>query len=494
MRWINAVTDVIEGRSEKRKLLIIAPPGTAKSTWLSIAVPCWCLGNHPEQPLMFLTSSDVNAYQFGNTVRDTCENNPRHIATFPDKRARPNPSRGWSSSSGLYFGGTPDNAKDPSYRAAGWGSSTIGARATGIIIDDPLTQQQAESPIEQENAKRYYKMTVETRLHPTEGWIIAIMTRWHENDLAAFFMEQSDWAVLTTPAILDIDTPRQRSIWPARFPLEFFLTKQKEDPATFACVYLNDPRALGGQIFKTSAWFKPIPEAMRVPDKDGRAPLSRLNRIQYWDLAWSKNDTADYTASVTMSFDKDYNGYVTHVWHGRFDVPVAKAEADVVLPTTGQRTLDDEIVDQIVAHRPQMVGIEIGAYKQAATRDLIKRVMKALTKKNIAIPIIGITQTRDKILNAHLPAGRAENGLIYVDREAAWYPLFENECLGFPRGKHDDIVDAFSGACQLGIERIKQTPAKPGEYQIKKAEPERSWLDKAFEDGDVRVTRTSWRG
>jgi predicted phage terminase large subunit-like protein len=257
---------------------------------------------------------------------------------------------------------------------------------------------------------------------------------------------------------------------------------------------MGNPRAMGGQVFKSAAWFKPIPVEMKIPDREGRAPLARLKRVQYWDLAWTKNETSDYTASVTMSFDKDYNGYVVHAWHGRFDAPLVDAPmpqmADVNLPTTGTRLLDDVIVEQIETHRPDIVGIEIGAFKQAATKDLIRRVAKRLSLKKIAIPIVGIVQTRDKVLNARLPASRAENGMIYVDRDAMWYPTFENECLGFPKAKNDDIVDAFSGACQLGIERISTLPDKPSYYTFNKNESNsRSWVEDALAEGDVRVSR-----
>ncbi|WP_214294280.1 hypothetical protein, partial [Escherichia coli] len=33
---------------------------------------------------------------------------------------------------------------------------------------------------------------------------------------------------------------------------------------------------------------------------------------------------------------------------------------------------------------------------------------------------------------------------IKFDKGGDWYPIFENECLTFPRGKHDDQVDAFA--------------------------------------------------
>ena len=35
-------------------------------------------------------------------------------------------------------------------------------------------------------------------------------------------------------------------------------------------------------------------------------------------------------------------------------------------------------------------------------------------------------------------------GNVEVDKEAWWYPDFEDEILKFPMGKHDDQVDAFA--------------------------------------------------
>ena len=35
-------------------------------------------------------------------------------------------------------------------------------------------------------------------------------------------------------------------------------------------------------------------------------------------------------------------------------------------------------------------------------------------------------------------------GGVKFDKEADWWPTFEDECLTFPRAKHDDIVDALS--------------------------------------------------
>ena len=45
------------------------------------------------------------------------------------------------------------------------------------------------------------------------------------------------------------------------------------------------------------------------------------------------------------------------------------------------------------------------------------------------------------------------------DKEGDWYPVFENECLAFPRGKHDDQVDAFA-YLGLMLDQLIEAPTK----------------------------------
>ncbi|HXI19147.1 MAG TPA: hypothetical protein VNM48_22505, partial [Chloroflexota bacterium] len=124
-RWAAAISDLVEGRSATRKLLLVAPPGHAKSTWVSLILPPWYLGRHPDHTLLFFTSNDTMARQFGGTVKTTFEGNEIHAEVFGGT-TRPDAGRGWSTD-GLYLSGVPAGSKDPSYRALGYGASVIGA-------------------------------------------------------------------------------------------------------------------------------------------------------------------------------------------------------------------------------------------------------------------------------------------------------------------------------------------------------------------------------
>jgi predicted phage terminase large subunit-like protein len=382
------------------------------------------------------------AHQFGTTVKATLEENERHLVTFPSKDARPDPERGWSTD-GLYLQGTPSSSKDPAYRAIGFGAATLGARAHGIILDDPMTQEQAQSETEQVRAKAYHDMTIDTRLHP-DGWEIAIMTRWHEQDLAAHLMAKDEWDTVLMPAIGYWGDGE--ALWPERFPLAWLEAKRLGlDGGQFDAVYQGDPTSLGGSVFKSANWFRPLP--------DGFAEIRRtLHVVQFWDLAWSSKMTADYTASVTVGIDKVGNLYILHAWRKRID----------------EEELPKELADLIVTTRPSIVGIEDGAFQAAATKDLILSINRDLTMRRVAIPANGVKVDRDKITRARLPAGRAQLGMVYADRNAPWYPEFEAECLGFPLKAHDDQVDALSGAARLAIESQPMLEkSKPVSYAMR---------------------------
>lgn len=79
--------------------------------------------------------------------------------------------------------------------------------------------------------------------------------------------------------------------------------------------------------------------------------------------------------------------------------------------------------------------------------------MHRLAMSRIAVSVIPVKPSTDKVMRAQLPAGRAKAGFVYADTSAPWWSGFLQELLAFPKGGHDDQVDALSGVVQLAIER-----------------------------------------
>jgi predicted phage terminase large subunit-like protein len=427
--WNAAVDDVINRRVRQNKILILAPPNSAKSTWNSLIRTTHYLGQHPDHHLIFLTSSDDMSKTFASTVRMTLAESEKHHEVFPESEARPHKVRGWSGD-GLYLRGTPVGDKDPAYKSVGWGMTIMGARANGIILDDVLDQKTAESEGEQIKARGYYDKTIVPRLNTHSGWLLAVMTRYAEGDLGGHFIklaqEVGDWIVLQTPLEAGDRDPMGRapgeSIWPEQFPPEFIeATRKRLTIAEYDLIYNCDTVGMGGDIFTSEAYFKDLPDNF-WSDIEPECFI-----MQAVDLAFSKSKRSCFSVIMTVAVDPQWRMYVLHIDREHYQI----------------RDSEERIKDLIRLTKPIMTVIETENFHDQMIRGMVLRIMNELMA-NIVLE----RPVTDKIMRARLPAGRAEHGMLFVDHSAPWFRTFMGEVLGFPNRKLKDQVDTLSLAAQ----------------------------------------------
>ena len=441
--WNRIASDVIYGRIRQNKVLFIAPPQSAKSTWNSLIRPCFHLGQNPDQSILFFTSSDPMAKIFHTPVEAALRSNERHRYVFDQPEARPDMRRGWSSD-GLYLKGTPAASKDPSYKAVGFGATIMGARANGLIVDDPLDQDEAESEPVRNKAKKYSDRTITPRMKIGAGWMIAIMTRWHEDDLAAHYIklakDSGDWLYVRTPMIATNEPepdPLGRAtgelLWPD-YMTEAFVeeTQRRLTIAEFNLIYQGDPTGMGGDIFEEEGWFQGLPANFWSDI------FPHCFVVQGWDLAFSKNKRTCFTVCVTVAVDQDLNMYIIHVIRDRYDLG----------------GVEDVMVRSAQILKPLVCGVEIENFHKKTTEALCRRVLK-----RVMVNIQLVQADKDKIARARLPASRAKSGMVFVNKDATWYRSLVSECLGFPNTTYKDQVDAFS-LCTHIVEQLGQLREK----------------------------------
>jgi predicted phage terminase large subunit-like protein len=80
--------------------------------------------------------------------------------------------------------------------------------------------------------------------------------------------------------------------------------------------------------------------------------------------------------------------------------------------------------------------------------------------RTTTLPARGVVPDKDKVSRARPWAIRAEQGKVYADREARWWPVLAEHLVDFPNGVKD-IIDAISAAWQ-GVTR---RPA-PGFFEL----------------------------
>ena len=143
------------------------------------------------------------------------------------------------------------------------------------------------------------------------------------------------------------------------------------------------------------------------------------------DLAISQKERADYTAIVIGGMDA--NGQLH------------------IINCIRERLTGDEIVDTLLSmqkvYNPMAVGIEDTQISKAIGPYL----NRAMQESGIYLPLILLKPHRqDKIQRARSIQARMRAGMVKFDKSAEWWPMFEDECMSFPRAKHDDMVDALS--------------------------------------------------
>jgi hypothetical protein len=172
--------------------LIFMPPGSAKSTYVSVLFPSWHLANCPEDNILAATHSVEFAERWGRRVRNDIL---LHSAVLGiDLNESNQAAARWALKSG------------GEYYCVGAGVGISGFRADLEIVDDPFgSREDAWSETVRQKRWDWYIDDFSARLKPG-GRRVIMHTRWHEEDIAGRVLKQIEKGVikakvLSLPAI-----------------------------------------------------------------------------------------------------------------------------------------------------------------------------------------------------------------------------------------------------------------------------------------------------
>lgn len=402
-------------RGESPRLAIFLPPRHGKSFIVSERFPVWHLGRFPHHHVVVASYGQALSNKFSKRARNLARDDRlmRHFAGFtldPEKQA----VEEWETTA------------DGSYKAVGVGGGLTGSGANVLILDDLVKdEKQADSETYREGTWEWYTHTAYTRLMPGGG-VLLIMTRWHEDDIAGRLLKAAqsggdEWEVLCFPAIAEADEPDRKAgeaLHPERFsPARLEKIKGAIGIRAWLALYQQRPTAAEGNILKRDWWrfYKVLPE------------LEYL--ILSVDAAFKDSDGSDYV--------------VMQVW-GRagarfFLVHQVRDRLGYAATKTAIRNLKRLY--------PDIGGIFI---EDAANGTAV------IEELGHEIPgIIPIRPMGGKVARANAAQPFLEAGNCFLpdpdEPGNEWVAEFIEECAAFPRGAHDDQVDAWSQAmAQLG--------------------------------------------
>ena len=414
--------DFIEGRHHKiiaekfnkiaqgklKRLIVCLPPRHSKSEFASTYLPAWMMGLRGDLKIIQTTHTAELAVRFGRRVRNIIDSED-YQEIFPNVKLQAD-----NKSAGRW---TTNEGGESFY--AGVGGAITGRGADLLIIDDPHSEQDAMSPTSMESAYEWYTSGPRQRLQPG-GIIVIVMTRWSTKDLVGKVLKKQgddhadQWEVVEFPAIMP---ESEEPLWPEFWKKSELLSVKASLPVSkWNSQWLQNPTAEEGAIVKREWWSKW--EKEDIPD------YSYI--IQSYDTAFSKKETADYSAITTWAVFRPF-----------IDGPDAIILLDAKRARVDFPELKKIAYDEYLYWKPDCILIEAKASGTPLTHEL----------RRMGIPVTAYTPSRgqDKIARMNSVAPLFESGMVWCPEEAFAEEVVE-EMASFPFGEHDDYCDSSTMA------------------------------------------------
>lgn len=448
LKWnwhLDAMCDHLQAISEGKlrgRLIINVPPGSSKSTIVSVLWQAWEWGPRGQSHLRYVSTS----YDLVNVKRDTGKTldviqSDWFQELWPEVEMKTTGVLSFSN----YNTGT---------RLGVAFKSITGKRGDRLIVDDPHSVDGAESETKRDNATRGF---VEGGLNRTNDWetsvIVIVMQRIHEEDLTGVLLARAYGFIhLMIPMEFE---PARRSTTPLKVTQPDGTKKDWTDPRSYDGE-LMDPVRMPTEAVETTKLSGEYMWAGQYQQRPAprEGGMFKVDKLQYvdvcppggitvagWDLAGSKGKKSPYTARVLM----------TRIGGDIYIRDVVRARKN---PTEVEQMLEEvsaedrNRVPNVLISVPQDPGFGGKAFKW--------RVSEILIGYNyVSNPEEGEKDARARPFAAQVGAER-----VYLVR-GAWNGEYVEELRNFPGGAIKDQVDA-SSRCFKELVGAIPTPTNAG--------------------------------
>jgi len=423
------------GRGEIDRLMLLMPPGSAKSTYGNVLFVPWLLEQPGIQHVITSSSGGELAQEFlasSHRVVDEMQS----VLSYQLETARADL---WRTTTGK------------SVLALGAGAKSAGRRADLILIDDPFgSWEEANRESERNRIYDWYTGDLINRLKPG-GRVLLINTHWHQDDLSGRLIEKMQeggdrWVVVTMQAIYDgtvvdpLGRAEGEALWPEWENVEALNRKRLiNGEMKWAALFQQDPRPRNGLLFKIdmlrvveplAAPYRPGPGAF-----DPRTPAEHARRsVRYWDIAATEaavGRVPDWTVGLRLT-------QIGNRWIIEDVVRIRGTPAEVKRVMRATAIADGTSVRIGIPQDPAAAG----------------KFMVADMVSNLAG--FDVTAMREqggnKAERARPVASQMEAGNIDMVR-AGWNDALKDELRAFPAGRFKDQADALVGAYSMLIKQ-----------------------------------------
>jgi len=414
---------------DKRRVLIAAPRGTAKSTVTTLIFPLWKAAfksTTDELFIVIVSESQAQSINFLSRIKYHLTHSDRFRQIFGDMG--PNTAKRWTHTDIVLANGTRMIAVGTGQRVRGFIEGDT--RPNLIIVDDFESELNAYTPEARAKNRKWMTEAVIPSLSD-EGKIAMIGTVISEDCFLYWAKESSAWNVLW----YSIWNDKEESIWPERFPKERILGIKDEFSSVgningFYQEYMNIAQSPDDAPFQPD-WIKLHSyeyekiDGQNVIIKNKGLENEKIKPVELYtgvDPASSLSARADFFVIATIAIDNENNKYVLDIYRDK----ISPAEQP------------QKIIDVYKKFRPRRVKVETVGY-QEALRTAVRELMR---EEQLYIPGLeaGVKPRNSKSERLLSLVPLFAKGTFYFKPE---HMIAQQEFLSYPKGKHDDIMDAI---------------------------------------------------
>tara|TARA_R110000822_G_scaffold75287_5_gene181075 strand:- start:4131 stop:5627 length:1497 start_codon:yes stop_codon:yes gene_type:complete len=433
------------------RVLIAAPRGTAKSTVSSLILPLWRAAFKPQDEDLFIviiSESQTQSINFLSRIKYHLENSSTFRRLFGDMG--PSTAKRWAGNDIVLANGTRIIAVGTGQRVRGFIEGDT--RPNLIIIDDFESELNAATAEARAKNRKWMTEAVIPSLSD-DGRIVMIGTVISEDCFLYWAKESPAWKVLWYSIVNDDGS----SIWPERFPMKRIEGIKAEFEGVgnlngFFQEYMNEAQSPDNAPFKPEYiklhhyLFERIDgQGCLVRTIGGEKEIVPVELYSGIDPASTLTARSDFFVIATIAVDSEGNKYIVDIFREKIN-PALQPDA---------------IIDIYKKFKPKRMRIETTGYQEA----LRQTVRKTMMEQNLYISGLekGIKPRNKKSerLISLVPM-LAKGEFYFRPKDLA----AQQEFLSYPKGKHDDVLDAIFYAldghypCRVKREGFENVPIK----------------------------------
>ena len=413
----------------------VAPRETGKSTWWFLILPLWAAAHGHARFCAAFADTSSQAETHLASFKAELDNNALLRADFPDLVAPKTRGRGtveadrvslYHARSGFVFA------------AAGMDSSNLGMKVGSqrpdlIVLDDiephearysePLARKRLDTLTSAILPLNIYARVVAVGTVTMQGSIMhQLVEAAKPNGKPEAWVRDERFEARHFPAIAANDDGTRRSIWPAKWSLEFL--ESIEHTRSYLKNYANDPLGADGPYWS--------------PDDFTRGTLpGTTRRLLSIDPAVTTKASSDFTGLAVVSWRPPEQG--------------SKAPGRCLVEHAAEVKLSPDALREHVLALIERFDVGLVLIETNQGGELWRRILWGLPVKVKPVHQSVKKEVRAASVLNHYQRGR----VVHVDG----LTRLEAQLVSFPNAPHDDMVDAVGSGVAYFLDRVKRQGA-----------------------------------